>query len=248
MIPALPPSRNADGAVCGDVAPHPTADPCRVPARGSSDGGPEPSPSPSPTPAAAVGPWALDLARGERLYGELCQGCHQANGAGGYGPALTNTVSCPPCESFSTLWERIDEAMPLRNPEECVGDCARDIAAWILNGFSTVPSCSVEFRYDSIAADRFTATLRIANFRGQSVPDWRLGFTLDDGQRITTAATVTVEQDDAAVLIRPQAGTMQIASGSELNFALAGSHRGAPGVPQDLRLEAPPCFTATPGL
>ncbi|HEY1075783.1 MAG TPA: c-type cytochrome, partial [Fontimonas sp.] len=195
----------------------------------SSGAGPEPSasPSPSPTPAVDAGPWSLDLARGEALYNELCISCHQANGSGGYGPALTNTASCPPCERFDTLWERIDEAMPLRNPEACVDDCARDIAAWIINGFSTVPSCSVEFRYDSIAADRFSATVRIANFRGLSVPDWRLGFTLDEGQRITDAPAASIAQDGTDVVIRPQAGSMQIASGGAVDIVLSGSHGGA---------------------
>ncbi|HEY1075945.1 MAG TPA: cellulose binding domain-containing protein [Fontimonas sp.] len=215
---------------------------------GSSGAGPEPGPTPGPSPTVIdAGPWALDPARGEALYGELCVSCHQANGSGGYGPALDNTASCPPCERFDTLWERIDEAMPLRNPGQCVEDCARDIAAWIVNGFSIAPSCTVEFRYDSIAGGRFTATVRIDNFRGLDVPEWRLGFTLDEGQRITAAPAVTVEQDGAAVLIRPQDGNRQITDGGAVVFALEGSHLGATGVPVDLRLEAPPCFTATPG-
>lgn len=193
------------------------------------------------------GPWALDLAQGQALYVEKCQGCHQENGRGGYGPALDNTFTCPPCESFDRLWRRIDEYMPLRNPQACDADCSRHIASWILNGFSTAPSCTLEFRYDSITADRYRATLRIANFRGKPVADWRLGLRLPEAQQVSAARNASFVQDGREVLLQPPAGSGGIADGAALELGIEGSHGGATPVPADLRLEAAPCFTAPPG-
>lgn len=204
----------------------------------------EEPPPPPPPPPKDEGPWVLDLAQGEALYVEKCEGCHQQNGQGGYGPALTNTFTCPPCESFDRLWRRIDEFMPLRNPQDCVGDCARHIAAWILNDFSTEPSCSIEFRYDSIAADRYSASFRIENRRGKPVEAWRFGFTLPEGQRITGARGATFSTEDSDVLIRPVAGNALIPDGGNVEFGIEGSHEGVPTAPGNLRLEASPCFTA----
>lgn len=213
---------------------------------GGAGGGPDPDPTPTPTPQAGddAGPWALDLSRGEALYADLCQSCHQRNGTGGYGPALDNDLSCRTCAEFGTLWPHIDAEMPLRNPETCDAECARNIAAWIINGFSTVPSCSVDFRYDSIAPDRFSASLRIVNFRGEDVPEWRLGLRFTDDERLVAAEGLRFGQEDGEVLIEPLPGDTRIADGETREFSLSGEHRGSPLQPSDLRLEAPPCFTA----
>lgn len=200
----------------------------------------EPPPLPPPRDE---GPWMLDLVQGKALYIEKCQGCHQENGQGGYGPALTNTFTCPPCESFDRLWRRIDEFMPLRNPQDCVGDCARHIAAWILNDFSTEPSCSIEFRHDSLASDRYSASFRIDNQRGRPVETWRLGFELPAGQQITAARNAGFTQQDSRVLIQPVEASRVIADGGYVEFGIEATHGGSPETPRGLRLEASPCFT-----
>jgi hypothetical protein len=191
----------------------------------------------------------LDLARGQAQFVEKCQQCHAPNGIGGYGPALTNTVTCPACSEFTQLWKRIDEFMPFRNPEACDAACSRDIAAWINNGFSTAASCAVRFRYDSVAGQRFAATVQIDNFsmRGLTVPSWRLGFTLPPDHRVTAASNAVAEQSGDQVLLKPIAATPSIPSGAVLEIRLEGSHGGAAALPADLRLEAPPCFTAVSG-
>ncbi len=193
-----------------------------------------------------TGPWALDLPRGQSLFLEKCQQCHGPNGVGGYGPALTSTITCPPCAEFTQLWRRIDEYMPFRNPEACDAACSRDIAAWISNGFATTPSCSVEFRYDTVTAGHFTATLRITNFRNLDVPKWRLGFTLPIGHTLTASTNAVATHADGQALLRPFEDAPRIADGAMLAIGLEGMHAGTPIVPTDLRLEASPCFTATP--
>jgi hypothetical protein len=215
-----------------------------------SGNAPPPAP-PAPAPAVPVvpvvpadaGPWILDPARGQALFTEKCQHCHGVNAVGGYGPSLHSTVTCPPCAEFTMLWQRIDEFMPLRNPEACDADCSRSIASWISNGFSVLPSCSVEFRFDSVAAQHFTATVRIRNFRGVDVPSWRLGFTLPASHDLvaTTHAVASVSGDQ--VEIRPLAVSPGIANGSTIEIAMQGTHSGLAVAPNDLRLEASPCFT-----
>ena len=206
----------------------------------------ETSQPPTETSPREAGPWVLDVARGEALYIEKCQGCHQQNGSGGYGPALTDTGTCPPCAEFTRLWQRIDEFMPLRNPAACDASCARDIAAWIFNGFSTTPSCSIEFRYDSIDADRFEATVLITNGRGQDVPTWRLGWTLPPGHQLVSSRNAQFTETQGQIVLRPQEPTALIARGATLAIGLQGTHGGIVPVPTDLRLEAPPCFTPPP--
>jgi hypothetical protein len=185
----------------------------------------------------------LDLARGQALFVEKCQRCHGEYGVGAYGPALTSTATCPPCAAFTRLWQRIDEYMPFRNPEACDAPCSRDIAAWISNGFSTVPSCSVDFRYDSASGQRFLATVLIFNFRGLDVPAWRLGFTLPPRHGLTGARNANVEQSGDQVLVRPFDATPGIANSAVLEIGLEGTYAGEAIVPVDLRLEASPCFT-----
>lgn len=78
-----------------------------------------------------------DLVNGKSLYASQCQSCHGASGQGGVGPSLTSASSCPSCASFDTLWVRIRDTMPSSNPSSCDEACGRDVAAYIMNGFST---------------------------------------------------------------------------------------------------------------
>lgn len=220
--------------------------PAWIPAEPQPPFPPHPPVSPDPGPAADPGPWALDMAHGAALFAEKCQHCHGPSGVGGYGPALTNTVTCPPCREFTGLWRRIDEFMPFRNPESCDATCSRNIAAWISNGFSTAPSCTVDFRYDSLGAQQFSASVRIHNFRGLAVPSWRLGFTAPAGHAVTAAGNALVTQTGGEVLITPLLVAPGIADGAILEFGLQGTHGGVAILPDNLRLEASPCFTAPP--
>lgn len=204
-----------------------------------------PATSPPPPPAADTGPWRLDATRGQQLFGELCQRCHGPQASGGYGPTLNNPATCGPCGGFTTLWQRIDGFMPLRNPEQCDKACARDIAAWISNGFSPAASCSVEYRYGRITPEGFTAGITIRNFRGLPVPSWRLAFTLPAGHAITGVVDALSSRSGDEVLLQSY-GNQGIADGSEWHITLQGTQAGIATVPSDLRLEAPPCFTTPP--
>ncbi len=71
---------------------------------------------------------ALDLNNGEQEYTSMCVSCHGANGDG-------DTHIDDDEFNLASLTELIDDEMPVGNAGNCVGECARDIAAFILNGY-----------------------------------------------------------------------------------------------------------------
>ncbi|MDP3857571.1 MAG: DUF1592 domain-containing protein [Stagnimonas sp.] len=82
----------------------------------------------------------VDLLKGSQDYARICASCHGASGKGGVGPALTSTTSCPSCASHPLLSDRIADTMPSTKPGSCTGSCADNIAAYILNNFSSATS------------------------------------------------------------------------------------------------------------
>lgn len=75
-----------------------------------------------------------DAKRGAELYMKLCASCHGPRGEGGVGVPLNAWT-----RGYTELVQIIDATMPLNNASQCTGQCAKDIAAYILSGFE---SCS----------------------------------------------------------------------------------------------------------
>lgn len=76
-----------------------------------------------------------DVDAGRRLYASGCATCHGSEGEGDIGPPLCSGPSCPcsDCIDHATLADRIALDMP---PEgSCEGECAADVAAFILHEF-----------------------------------------------------------------------------------------------------------------
>ncbi len=71
-----------------------------------------------------------DLNNGEQEYTSMCVGCHGTNGAG-------NTPIDDDEFNLASLTVFIDDKMPQGNAGNCVGKCAVDVAAYILNGYSS---------------------------------------------------------------------------------------------------------------
>ena len=65
-------------------------------------------------------------------YQQMCQVCHGESGEGGLGPALRDTT-----RSLDDLTAIISERMPANQPGSCTGDCAKNTAELIANGFTT---------------------------------------------------------------------------------------------------------------
>ncbi len=73
-----------------------------------------------------------DVVSGEASYQKLCASCHGKLGEGATGPRLV-----PWTRDTSALVSIIDETMPKQDPSICTGQCAKDVAAFIL-GLNTV--------------------------------------------------------------------------------------------------------------
>ena len=78
-----------------------------------------------------------DIDAGRRIYSSSCASCHGPEGVGDIGPALCagGGCGCLDCASHAQLAERIAYDMP---PEGvCEGQCAADVAAFILYAFES---------------------------------------------------------------------------------------------------------------
>lgn len=88
---------------------------------------PTPLPDPDPEPDPQL---AQSIQRGSSLYGQQCAICHCSSGAGfcsgGAPPVFGNLAT------HDALSEYIDIAMPQGSPSLCTGQCADDIANYIL--------------------------------------------------------------------------------------------------------------------
>jgi cytochrome c5 len=74
-----------------------------------------------------------DVDSGRRLYASGCASCHGSEGEGDIAPPLCSGPGCPcsDCVDHATLAARIAHDMP---PEgSCTGECADDVAAFILH-------------------------------------------------------------------------------------------------------------------
>lgn len=188
----------------------------------------------------------IDLSRGRALFLDQCTACHGSEGQGGRGPSLRSTASCASCADYDGLWRFIEDSMPQNNAALCQRDCARDVAAYILNGFTTEPSCTLVFAYEQLGSDRFVAAIELHNLSDREVSGWRVDFTFPEDQVVSAARGAAVEQDGAAVIATSVEDTAQLPAGARRRFELEGVHGGTATEPTDLRLEAPPCFAAAP--
>ena len=82
----------------------------------------------------------LDLNAGKQAYAEHnCLLCHGEDGSGGTGGGAIVPPKKADNDNIDGLSQYISKSMPVVHgePEDCVSDCARNVAAYILNGFST---------------------------------------------------------------------------------------------------------------
>uniref|UniRef100_UPI0030131E68 Putative lipoprotein n=1 Tax=Teredinibacter turnerae TaxID=2426 RepID=UPI0030131E68 len=74
---------------------------------------------------------------GEALYEAQCASCHGKDGKGGL--AGGELLGCDVCGDFSLLALRIEQTMPLGNPEQCDTQCSSQIAGYMLENFAGLP-------------------------------------------------------------------------------------------------------------
>lgn len=81
---------------------------------------------------SGAGGYDYASSKGAALYQQMCQVCHGEVGEGGLGPVLQDTV-----RSTDELRTAISDRMPMSNPDQCTGECATEIAAFIRDGLSS---------------------------------------------------------------------------------------------------------------
>ncbi|MBX3452579.1 MAG: DUF1592 domain-containing protein [Planctomycetaceae bacterium] len=111
---------------------------------------------------------ADDLKRGEAIYREMCASCHGAKGEGSkdYKEPLLGDAS------LVELSRVIDKTMPEGEPEKCVGDDARNVAAYIYEAFyspeAQVRNTPARVELSRLTVRQYRETLAdlIGQFRG----------------------------------------------------------------------------------
>ncbi len=118
----------------------------------------EEPPDPEPPEPPSGGGINVD---GQSAYTNQCASCHGSNGTGTpQGPSL---IACGSCQSLAVLSERIANTMPLGNSAQCTGDCAGNIAEYILQAFNDQVIGDAAQLLDEILLSDLKTTLRKAS-------------------------------------------------------------------------------------
>ncbi|WP_320773467.1 GH12 family glycosyl hydrolase domain-containing protein [Streptomyces sp. CRN 30] len=87
----------------------------------------------------------------------------------------------------------------------------------------------------------FTAEVTVANTGASAVDDWRLGFALPAGQRVTSAWNASLSGSSGAVAASGLGHNARIASGSSQTFGFQGTYSGTFAKPGGFTLNGSTC-------
>ncbi|MEU6530023.1 cellulose binding domain-containing protein [Streptomyces sp. NPDC046928] len=90
----------------------------------------------------------------------------------------------------------------------------------------------------------FTADVTVKNTGSAAVDDWRLGFTLPSGQRVTNSWNADLSGSTGAVTASPAAHNARIAAGGSQTFGYQGTYSGTFTKPSAFRLNGTACTSA----
>jgi hypothetical protein len=90
----------------------------------------------------------------------------------------------------------------------------------------------------------FTANVTVKNTGSAAVDNWRLGFTLPSGQRVTNAWNASLSGSSGAVTASPVAHNARIAAGGTASFGFQGSYSGTFAEPAAFTLNGTACSVA----
>ena len=159
------------------------------------------------------------LPDGKYLYGQQCASCHgDENGVNATsGGALTKS-QCTTCGSFEGLRTFIDVLMPKGNPAKCSGECANDIATYILSNFAGYNT--IEFGVSPAPGAEFSCAQNV-------VPpeDENLVRRLTRGDYIRTIRDITgLDVSAAAEDIPDQAPTFRSFNNNAIEVGVSRAH------------------------
>lgn len=104
------------------------------------------------------------------------------------------------------------------------------------------PATACQVAYDaSVWQGGFTADVTVRNTGSSAVDDWRLGFTLPPGQRITHAWNATLSGSSGAVTAGPVAYNARIAAGGAQTFGFQSAYGGTFAEPAGFTLNGTAC-------
>ncbi|GAA2519491.1 cellulose binding domain-containing protein [Streptomyces levis] len=107
------------------------------------------------------------------------------------------------------------------------------------------PAAACQVTYGtSVWQGGFTADVTVKNTGSAAVDNWRLGFTLPSGQRVTSAWNATLSGTSGAVTASPVAHNARIAAGGTQSFGFQGSYSGTFAKPSGFTLNGTPCSVA----
>jgi hypothetical protein len=90
----------------------------------------------------------------------------------------------------------------------------------------------------------FTADVTVKNTGSSAVDNWKLGFTLPSGQRVTNAWNATLSGSSGAVTASPVAHNARIAAGAGQSFGFQGTYSGTFAKPSGFTLNGTACSVA----
>ncbi|MEU2782602.1 cellulose binding domain-containing protein [Streptomyces sp. NPDC007110] len=104
-------------------------------------------------------------------------------------------------------------------------------------------ACQVTFA-TNVWQGGFTADVTVRNTGSAAVDNWRLGFTLPSGQRVTNSWNADLSGSSGAVTASPAAHNARIAAGGSQTFGFQGTYSGTFTRPTGFSLNGTACTSA----
>ncbi|GAA1847407.1 serine/threonine-protein kinase [Asanoa iriomotensis] len=107
-------------------------------------------------------------------------------------------------------------------------------------GVAETPACEVRYALRRDSGKAFDADLTVVNAGSAPVTDWSLAFTFPGDQKVTRAASATVDQQGSTVVLRP-ASKAAVPAGGSAGVRLTGSYARSNAFPVEFRLDGAYC-------
>lgn len=179
------------------------------PGYSSSSGTGVSSASSSNSSASSLGPTGDSLS-GKQLYEQGCQICHGASGGGSTQLNSPGLINCSICNNQAALASYIETSMPpggVQAARACAGECALDVAAYIIEVFNPEP--------DFTACDSGDASPSPSELKRLSRQEYIN--TLVDLLHLSAAPNVDLIPDDPSVHNFKTVASVQNVQASHLN-------------------------------